>query len=213
MRFGTDGRLAWAIALASVILWAATASATFGSLWQQETDPSTAPDLAGQALGGAEPAEIPTCQPQETPAEQSDPLQQQTDTASEPAPLPTADEPRPEASPTDLSNPGAGLPASQPTQQGSAGGEATFRLCGGPDPQAERAIEQLIDGRSFRARLVSRGDGCAELTITVLPQSSAGALIGRQSTQLTLSVGSGNVLSIRIATKNGVTKASIGATT
>ncbi len=115
----------------------------------------------------------------------------------------------PQPTPTATPTPPAAAP--QSPQEGSSVGEATFRLCAGPDPQAERAIEQLIDGRSFRTRLVSRADGCAELTISVSPRSSAGSSSGRQSTQLTVSTGSGGVISLQIVTENGVTKATIGA--
>lgn len=96
-----------------------------------------------------------------------------------------------------------------------AAGEATFHLTGGPDPQTEQAIAQLINGRNFRARLVSRQDGTADLTITVLPQP-AGSVTGRQSVSLTTSAGStsggtAQKVSIQIVTENGITHVSIGA--
>jgi hypothetical protein len=70
--------------------------------------------------------------------------------------------------------------------------EATFRLGGEPDPDVERAIEQLIGGRGFSVTLVSRGDGCADLTVAVGPDASAG---GRSKVTRIVSSGSGSVVS------------------
>lgn len=86
--------------------------------------------------------------------------------------------------------------------------EASFHLCGGPDPQAERAIEQLIAGRSFSATLISRPDGCADLTLRVT--SSAPNSSARQSATMTVSTGSGRI-SVRIISEQGTTRVSIGA--
>jgi len=102
-----------------------------------------------------------------------------------------------------------------PVTRGS-GDEATFRLCGSADPQAERAIEQLVAGRNFRARLTSRPDGCADLTISVSTQPASGSLAGRQSTSMNVSAGSttgapARSISVHIVTENGVTRATIGA--
>jgi hypothetical protein len=99
-------------------------------------------------------------------------------------------------------------PASAPSQSPLHG---SFRLCGATDPQTERAIEQLIAGRGFSAQLVTRSDGCADLTIDVSPASGA-ATSGRQSTSLTVSSGApGRTISVRIASENGATRVSLGA--
>ena len=73
------------------------------------------------------------------------------------------------------------------------------------DPQIERAIEQLVAGRSFSATLVGLKDGCAELSITATG-SASGA--GRQSTNLT--IGGGQGVAVRIVSENGSTHATIG---
>ena len=176
MRFARDGRLAWAVALASIALWAATAPATLGSLLRQE---GSAALSNAQSPGGSLQAL------QETGGE----LQ------CEAAPTPTTST---DALPTDASP----TPPAPDT-------EAAFRICGGPDPATERAIEQIIAGRGFRARLASRGDGCADLTITV-PSTPPGSFSGRQSTRLTVSAGSTGVISIEIVTENGATRVAIG---
>ena len=82
-----------------------------------------------------------------------------------------------------------------------------FRLCGAGavDPQIERAIEQLVAGRSFSATLVGLQDGCAELSITA---SGAASGAGRQSTNLT--VGGGRGVAVRIVSEGGSTQATIG---
>jgi hypothetical protein len=97
-------------------------------------------------------------------------------------------------------------------QQGSSaspndtsGDTATFRLCGVDDPDAEREIERFIAGRNFRARLVSRSDGCADLIISV-SHTLAG---GSQTTSFRTSSGSGPEIAVRIVTENGTTRASI----
>ncbi len=86
----------------------------------------------------------------------------------------------------------------------------TFRLCGTADPTTERAIEQLIAGRSYSASLVSRPDGCADLTITVSPHASPGSAGGRQSTSLTTSLGSGSQVTVQIVSEQGATQVRIG---
>lgn len=92
--------------------------------------------------------------------------------------------------------------------------QATFRLCGTADPPIERAIEQLVAGRGFSARLVGRQDGCADLTLNISPQASPGSLSSRQSASLTVSAGSGHPaqrIAVRLVSENGVTHANIGA--
>jgi hypothetical protein len=208
MRFGANIRLAWSIAFASIALWAATAPAGFGHLFQ--TGPSAGNPIDSQdqveatsrhasvhtqqstvTLWGSQdsPAQIPPCDPVEPTVE----ADEQANHAQATAPVPT------------------------PASNGGSGPEATFQLCGGSHAQTARAIEQLIGGRSFRARLNSRSDGCAELTIAVSAQP-AGSVGGRQSTNLTVSSGSvngapGRTISVQIVTENGATSVNIGAGT
>ena len=104
----------------------------------------------------------------------------------------------------------------QPTAAKPTLDEATFRLCGEPDPQVERSIEQLVGGRSFSVKLSSRSDGCADLTIKVSPEPACSSCYTRQSTNLAMSVGAksdtqGHGISVQIVTENGVTRATIGA--
>ncbi len=87
--------------------------------------------------------------------------------------------------------------------------EQTFRLCGSAAPDTQRAIEQLIAGRSFSATLVSRSDGCADLTVTVSPDSGLGS-IGQQSTNLSVASGTRGTILVRIVSQNGVTHVTIG---
>jgi hypothetical protein len=84
--------------------------------------------------------------------------------------------------------------------------EATFRLCGA-DSQAERSIEQLVAGRGFSTTLTSRGDGCADLLVRVTSPAVSGT--GSISSNLSVSVGSGQTLSVRIVSENGATHAHI----
>ncbi len=85
---------------------------------------------------------------------------------------------------------------------------ATYRLCGGGDPQVESSIAQLVAGRSFSASLVTQPDGCASLTVRVAPQSTAST--GRQSTALTVSADNGRVVSVQIVSENGATQVTLG---
>ena len=95
-----------------------------------------------------------------------------------------------------------------PPSTSPSGLQQTFRLCGTPASTTERAIEQFIAGRSYSATLVSRSDGCADLTVTVSPGSSFG-LNGQQSTNLSVASGSGGTISVQIVSQNGATQVSI----
>jgi hypothetical protein len=100
---------------------------------------------------------------------------------------------------TGLNVPAPAIPSDNAAQEGS------FHLCG-PDTQVARSVEQLIGGRGFSATLSTRSDGCADLTIkTTSPVSS-----GRTASTLTISLGSGQRLSIQIVSEGGATRASIG---
>ncbi|MGI5837384.1 MAG: hypothetical protein ACOX87_12980, partial [Chloroflexota bacterium] len=114
----------------------------------------------------------------------------------------------PAPKPTKVEEPPTPTPESVPEARSSSNLIATFLLCGGPDPETERAIEQLINGRSFKTKLTSRSDGCADLTVTVLPQSQPN--LGRQSSSLTVSA-QNSTISVQIVNENGVTRATIGA--
>lgn len=85
---------------------------------------------------------------------------------------------------------------------------ATFVICGPDDPATERAIEQFIAGRGFGTALVSRGDGCAELTVMVFPGGGAGT---HQSSTTTFSSGEAAPISVRIVSADGQTRVSIGS--
>jgi hypothetical protein len=102
------------------------------------------------------------------------------------------------------------MPApSLPAPPATAGGnEGTFHICGS-DPAAESAIEQLVAGRGLSASIAARGDGCADLVVRVdsnLVEGSSSSTIN-----LSVSLGSGRVLDIQIASGQGTTHASIVA--
>jgi len=192
---GTQTRLAWAIALASVALWATSVPATFGSaavgslgtvaqrlIQTQSTDQTTANEDDVHVTTG-----------DVTTAQQGAPCPPLTPAAAESAP------------PADATSPGptVGPRSSSPT-------EAAFRLCGTADPAAERAIERLIAGRSFSSVLRSRSDGCADLTITIDPRSVPSA--GRSSSNVSVSIGSGQALSVQVVSESGATRATITST-
>jgi hypothetical protein len=104
---------------------------------------------------------------------------------------------------------GAAVPAqSTPTTPGTAL-QATYRLCGAPDPQTRQSIEQLIGGRGFSARLASRPDGCADLTISVNPDQAARST-GSQSVSLSVGLGGSQTISIQIVSENGATRVTTG---
>ncbi|HLH72255.1 MAG TPA: hypothetical protein VKX96_03150, partial [Chloroflexota bacterium] len=110
-------------------------------------------------------------------------------------------------------NAGAPAPAQNIPSRTTAGLTATFQLCGTPDSQIQQSIENLIAGRGFSARLVSRSDGCADLTITVSPGSTSEQTGARQSTNLSVSSGSGGMvhtISVQIVSENGTTHVTIG---
>jgi hypothetical protein len=110
----------------------------------------------------------------------------------------------------DTSAPCADLSATPAADGAGSAEQATFRLCGSSDPATERAIEQLIAGRSFSVTLTARGDGCADLIVQPSAQAQAGLVSGSQTSNLSVSSG-GRSISVQIATQNGVTRASIGA--
>jgi hypothetical protein len=82
--------------------------------------------------------------------------------------------------------------------------QSTFRLCAAPDPATERAIEQYIGGRSFRATLSTGPNGCDQLAIVPEPGTASGS--GRQSVSL-----STDGIKVQIVTENGITHVSTSA--
>ncbi len=190
----TQTRLAWAIALASVALWVTSVPATFGS-------------AAAGSLGTVAQRLIQTQSTDQTTTNEDDVHVTTGDvTAQQGAPCPPLTPAAAEsAPPADATSPGltVGPSSSSPT-------EAAFRLCGTADPAAERAIERLIAGRSFSSVLRSRPDGCADLTITIDPRSVPSA--GRSSSNVSVSIGSGQALSVQIVSESGATRATITST-
>ena len=80
----------------------------------------------------------------------------------------------------------------------------TFHVCGA-NAETEQAIAQLIDGHAFDARLATNADGCADLTIHVLPQ-----VVGGSSTShLAVALGSQDALQLDITSEAGATRVSI----
>jgi hypothetical protein len=116
------------------------------------------------------------------------------------------------ATPAVRANEGVAPPPSAPTpsppavssQPATAPAQSTFRLCATPDPATERAIEQYIGGRSFRATLSSGSNGCDQLAIVPLPGTGGGS--GRQSVSL-----SSDGIKVQILTENGATHVSTSA--
>jgi hypothetical protein len=104
------------------------------------------------------------------------------------------------------------VPTQVPADAGNANGQlqATFRLCGGADAATARAIEQLVAGRGFSARLTGRADGCVDLAIAVQPSSGS----GKQSSTLSVAGGStngapGQRVAVQIVSENGATQVTI----
>jgi hypothetical protein len=94
----------------------------------------------------------------------------------------------------------------EPAASGASSADGAFHLCGS-DPQVSHAIEQLIGGRGFSATLSARGDGCADLSIHATSPSIANS---SASSDLSVSLGSGQRLSIQIVSQAGATRVNIG---
>jgi len=99
----------------------------------------------------------------------------------------------------------SGRPAAAEPAASSNTSQGTFHLCGA-DTSAAQAIEQLIAGRSFSASLNTTADGCADLSI----QATSPVGNGSATSQLSVSLGSGQNLQIQITSQNGATTVSIG---
>jgi hypothetical protein len=175
-----SNRVAWAVAVASLALWATSVPVTWGAvaagtarLFDQPADDSANTTIIDidvgdvttvTADGGALNPQCPTLPPAITQL----------------------------------------IPPTPTSAPAVTGQEGTFHICGA-DPQSARAIEQLIAGRGFSATLSGRGDGCADLTIRV----TSGMVNGSTSSNLSVSLGSGRNLAIQIVSEQGATHARI----
>ena len=192
-------RFSWLIAIVSLALWTLAPTswqqAIQGHLnvmtshqvqlaWSDDLGPGSDfwSRLFGNSTGSDAGGLLPPCGPASTPTSIAPVVPNAVDT-----PVPTV------------------------TPSNNSSGQATFHLCGSPDPQTQQAIAQLIAGRGFSATLVGRADGCADLTITVSPNSSARS--GRQTSNLSVSSNSGGTrrtISVQITSENGTTQVTIG---
>jgi hypothetical protein len=176
-----SNRLAWSIAIASLALWATTAPVTWGAV------------ASGTARLFDQSAEDDSASSATADAQSGDPTTVTSNDAAQSPQCPTI--------PPSIAQLIPPTPTSAPVPANQAG---TFHLCGA-DPEAARAVEQLIAGRGFSASLTSRGDGCADLTIRV----SLGTVNGSSSSNLSVSLGSGRSLAIQITSAQAATHASI----
>jgi hypothetical protein len=181
-----SNRLAWSVAAASLALWATTAPVSFGQV----------------ALGNARLFDQQQTQTTDdtTLAIDTDTTITANDTAAENAPCPTVPPAVAQLVPTVI----AQLVPTPVTPTVGSDQSGTFHICG-PDPQTERAIEQLVAGRGFSSTLSARGDGCADLIVR--PTGQVGS--GSSSSNVSVSLGSGRTLSIRIVSDQGATHVSI----
>ncbi len=191
MRFHVNGRRGLSALLAAVALWAIAAPGGLGAL--------------------ASPA-MPLAQvdQQDLPEEEA-PIA--ADTTDEHTSAWPCDAITPLMPPQIFNVPGVELPTLSSDQ---ATPDASFRLCGGPSPEVERALEQLIGGRGFSLNLTSRSDGCADLTVRVAPQAG-GTTSGRQMARVSVGVGTGGgqtrTIAVQIISENGTTHATVGTGT
>jgi hypothetical protein len=181
-----SNRVAWSVAVAALALWATSAPVSWGQvafgsahLFEQDQDQTQTPEDTARAI---------------------DPNAIDDDTAAQTSPCPTLPPAIAELVPPAIAQL-VPTPAIPPVTSSQAG---TFHLCG-PDSQAERAIEQLVAGRGFNSTLTARGDGCADLTVSPSGQTSSGS----STSNLSVSIGSGRTLSIKIVSEQGATHASI----
>jgi hypothetical protein len=183
-------RIAWSVAFASLALWATSAPVSWGQaaagathLFDQSTTDTTS---------NSNTTVINITQ-------QSDTNDTTTtdDGVAQTAPCPPVPPAIAQLVPT---------PSAPPAAATGSADSGTFHLCGA-DPQAERDIEKLIAGRSFSSTLSARGDGCADFTVRAT--SPAGA--GSATSNLSVSLGSGKTLTIKISSQGGATSVSIGS--
>jgi hypothetical protein len=180
-------RLAWSVAIASLALWVTSAPISWGRM----------ADDATRLIGDAVPQQADDAPPADDSSSQLAPCP--------PAPSSTSTGTTTSISTSTSTTPDVAAPV-PPAPAPNQNQQATFHLCG-PDPQSERAIAQLIAGHTFSASVSARGDGCADLTIRVNPQLAGGSA----TSQMNVSLGSGQSLTIQIISENGATRVSIGA--
>ena len=180
-------RLAWGVALAALALWATSVPLTWGQI---SADATRMLDVTSTTAM--------------TEAQQSDETTTDSGTPCPPVPAPAA-----AAVPTLIASllptPIPAAPGA-PAASGGTPSQGTFHLCG-PDTKVAQDIEQLISGRSFSASLTSAADGCADLTV----RATSPVGNGSATSQLSVSLGSGQSLQIKITSQSGSTYVSIGA--
>jgi hypothetical protein len=174
-------RLAWSVAFASLALWATSVPLTWGQ-------------IAADATRMLDVTPTTTI---------DDP--QQTDDASTPCPPPPTAAAVPPVITSLLPTPPPQAPVPPAASNGTPN-QGSFHLCG-PDASAAQAIEKLIAGRSFSASLNTTADGCADLTVRATSPVGSGSA----TSQLSVSLGSGQNLQIKITSQNGETHVSIGS--
>jgi hypothetical protein len=182
-------RLAWSVALASLALWAFSAPLS----WGQVADGAHRLFDDQSSNPGADTTSVISINQDSTATSGSS-----GDSGADATTCPQVPASIAQVLPT-ITTP----PAPAVTTSGSDNG--TFHICG-PDSQAEQAISQLIAGRGFSASLSARNDGCADLTIKA---TSQGTTSGSASTNLSVGLGSGRNLSIKIVSQGGASHASI----
>jgi hypothetical protein len=178
----TSNRVAWSIALASIALWATSTPLSWGQVAADAGRLFQESSTESTTTSGEAVADGAATVTGLNAGDQSPPC----------LPLPPA-----------ITQPAPTVMVTPPI---TAGQEGNFHVCG-TNAQVAQAIEQLIAGRGFSARLTSRGDGCADLAITVMSPDTTS---GRASSNLSVSLGSGRGLSIQIVSEDGATHASIG---
>jgi hypothetical protein len=178
-------RLAWSVALASLALWATSVPLTWGQI---TADATRLLDVTSTTTTSVDDSQ--------QPADAATPCPPSPAAAAIPAVI---------ASLLPTPPPSAPAPAAPAASSGTSS-QGSFHLCG-PDTSTAQAIEQLIAGRGFSASLSSSADGCADLMIR--PTSQVGN--GSATSQLSVSLGSGQNLQIRITSQNGATHVSIGS--
>lgn len=170
-----NSRLAWSVAVAALALWATSAPVTWGQLSTNATRLLDVPPTSTASDDSQQADETVTPCP---PAPDSVAVPAEVDSLS-PTPAP-------------------------PPPAASSSSQASFHVCGA-DPSAAQAIEQLIAGRNFSARMSTTADGCADLTV----QANAPVGRGSATSRLSVALGSGQNLEIEITSENGATHVSI----
>jgi hypothetical protein len=187
-------RIAWSVALAAFALWATSAPLSWGQ----------------PSAGAIRVFDVPHISDSESVATTAQDSPQPADAATPCSPVPGAvaipavvtsllptPPPPPQA-------PAAQVPAA--ASGATSGSQASFHLCGA-DASASQAIEQLIAGRGFSTSLNTTADGCAELVV----RATSGVGTGSATSQLSVSLGSGQSLHIEITSQNGATHVSIAS--